>query len=119
MRAPRAAVLALVPLLGGCGTLYFGRAMAGGGEVSAADWAAFEREVIAPAFPRGYSTSEARGHWRGADGTAVAEPVVVATFVHEAGRDADAAVRAVVATYRERFHQESVLRERTVTCASF
>ncbi|MGN6520144.1 MAG: DUF3574 domain-containing protein [Dokdonella sp.] len=100
-------------------TLYFGRATPGGGEVDEANWQRFEAEVLAHAFPRGYTTFDARGHWLGHDGVAVSEASRVLVVVHDRSPSSDAALRAVVAAYRERFRQEAVLRERTVACVAF
>jgi hypothetical protein len=100
-------------------TLYFGRAIPGGGEVGEADWQAFERDVLADAFARGYTVLDAHGRWQAADGTQQVERSRVVVVVHDDSAASDAAVREVVARYRERFHQQSVLRERGAVCASF
>ena len=99
-------------------TLYFGRAIPGGGEVGDADWNAFERDVLAKAFPNGFTVLEAKGTWRGADGAMISEPSRVIAIVHADDAAADAAVRKVVKAYRTTFRQEAVLRERTTVCAS-
>lgn len=100
-------------------TLYFGRAIPGGGEVDEAAWQRFDREVLARAFPRGYTTLDARGHWRGDDGAPVSEASRVVIVVHDGGSASEAALHGVVDAYRERFHQESVLRERAAVCVAF
>lgn len=100
-------------------TLYFGRSIPGGGEVDEAAWQRFENETLLPAFPRGYTTLDAHGHWRGADGATIGEASRVVILVHGDDAASEAAVRAVVARYRSVFHQESVLRERSAVCATF
>jgi hypothetical protein len=100
-------------------TLYFGRSIPGGGNVSDEDWKRFEAEVIAPAFPQGYSVLDAHGRWRGNDGNTIGEDSTIITLVHPDDTTTAAAVRAIASNYRERFHQESVLRERSAVCASF
>ena len=100
-------------------SLYFGRAIPGGGSVGDADWKRFETDVLVHAFPQGFTTFDAQGSWRGADSAIVSEPSRVVVFVHADDATTDAAVRDVVARYRTTFHQESVLRERTTVCASF
>jgi hypothetical protein len=100
-------------------TLYFGRAIPGGGEVDTDAWRRFESEVLSPAFPRGYTVLDAAGHWRGADGAVVSESSRLVILVHGNDAASESAVRDLVARYRSMFHQESVLRERTVVCATF
>lgn len=138
--ARAAATLALAAMLGGCNvellrehplgcrsdeqrlvrdTLYFGAAIPGGGVVDAAAWQHFEREVLTPAFPQGFSVIDARGSWRGADGAASAEDSRIVVIVHPDDAPSAAAVREFSQRYREMFHQESVLRERSAVCAQF
>jgi len=100
-------------------TLYFGRSMPGGGEVDEAAWRGFEDDVLAAAFPHGYSVVEANGHWRGADGAPLAERSRIVLAVHDDDAASEQRVRVALASYRERFHQESVLRERGAVCATF
>ncbi len=100
-------------------TLYFGRAIPGGGEVDEAAWQRFDADVLARAFPRGYTTLDARGHWHGDDGVPVSEASRVVIVVHDRDATSEAALRTVVEAYRTRFRQESVLRERTAACVAF
>lgn len=98
--------------------LYFGRSTPGG-DVDDAAWRAFEDEVVAAAFPHGFTVLDASGRWRGADGALASEGSRVVLVVHADDAATEARVRGVVARYRERFRQESVLRERAAVCASF
>ena len=100
--------------------LLFGRDIPGGGRVSDADWANFAATVITPAFPDGFSVTDAKGQWRdSATGKIVREPseilVVVtpqsASLVPKIGKIADA--------YRKRFHQQSVGIVTRPVCAAF
>lgn len=100
-------------------TLYFGRSIPGGGRVGDGDWNRFEHDVLLPAFPQGYSVLDAHGRWRGDDGATIGEDSRIVVLVHADDAAAAAAVRAVAAAYRERFRQESVLRERAAVCAAF
>jgi hypothetical protein len=97
-------------------TLYFGRSMPDGGMVSDGDWKRFEDDAIAREFPNGFTVIDAHGSWRGADGATIAEPSRVVAIVHPDDAESDAAIRAIVRRYRDEFHQESVLRDRTATC---
>jgi hypothetical protein len=98
--------------------LYFGFALPQGGEVSAAEWNRFEDDVLSPAFPKGYTVIDARGHWRGAGGP-LAESSRVVVVVHAWGDAANQAIDGVIARYRSRFHQDSVLREHSNVCVRF
>jgi hypothetical protein len=137
----RAAVsLALAAMLGGCNiellrehplgcrsdeqrlvrdTLYFGASIPGGGSVDAAAWQRFEHDVLTPAFPRGFSVIDAHGNWRGADGASASESSRIVVIVHADDAQSAADVRKLAQRYREMFHQESVLRERSTVCAQF
>ena len=100
-------------------TLYFGGSIPGGGDVGVDDWRTFENDVLAPAFPQGYTVLDARGHWRGADGVTRGEASRVVILVHGDDAASAAKVRRIVASYHERFRQEAVLRERSAVCAAF
>ena len=100
-------------------TLYFGAGIPGGAEVDAAAWEEFQSDVITPAFPQGYTVLEAHGQWRGTDGVTRGEPSRVVVLVHEDAVRENGAVREIARRYRETFHQEAVLRERTAVCAAF
>ena len=100
-------------------TLYFGRSIAGGGEVDPQAWRRFEEDVLLRAFPRGYTVLDANGRWRGADGATLGETSRVVIIVHADDSASEAALRDVVVRYRATFRQESVLRERSAVCASF
>ena len=97
--------------------LYFGTQRLGG-VVSDAKWNAFLDDTIAPRFPAGFTTWDAAGGWRGADGHALREASHVVEVMHPAGTTADAAIAATIATYKARFEQEAVLRVRVPACVS-
>lgn len=99
-------------------TLYFGLSIPGGGSVGDADWKRFEKDVLVPSFPQGFTVLDAHGTWRGADGTSVSEPSRVVIVVHADDAATDAEVREVARRYREAFRQEVVLRERGPVCVS-
>ena len=107
----RSLAVALVVLLASCATrpacdtLYFGTATPIG-VVSAEQWKQFADEVLAREFPKGLTTWEADGRWRGGDGTAVVEHSHVVLVI---GAD-DAAIARVIDEYKKRFAQEAVLR---------
>ena len=92
--------------------LYFGRSIPGGGTVSAADWAGFLRDVVTPRFPAGLTTWRAEGQWRDASGAIVQEESFVLELIHSANARSDTGIDEIIAEYKRRFRQESVLRVR-------
>lgn len=98
--------------------LYFGTATPDG-VVSDAQWQAFLRDEVTPRFPEGLTTWTADGQWRGADGTVVREGSHVLQLLHERDARVDAAIAAIVDSYRSRFRQEAVLRVASPACTSF
>ena len=91
--------------------LYFGRNVGDTLVVTDSAWAAFVTDVVTPRFPAGLTTWSAMGQWRGVDGGMQREPTFVVELVHPVrARDTDSAIAAIIAEYKRRFHQESVLR---------
>lgn len=72
-----------------------------------------------PAFPQGFTVIDAAGQWRGASGQVVREPSKLVVLLHPRDAKADAAIAALIDTYRQRFAQEAVLQERQAVCARF
>lgn len=99
--------------------LYFGRNRKGGAEVSEEEWQGFLGGVVTPRFPAGFTVWEARGQWRGADGTVEVEKSKVLAVFHPPDGASRAAVDTIVALYRADFQQEAVLRARTPACVGF
>ena len=83
-------------------TLYFGTARPNG-VVSEAEWRAFVDEVITPRFP-GFTEWPAEGHWK-----TEREATHVVEILHLDRRENNAKVGEIIAEYKRRFHQESVL----------
>lgn len=103
-------------------TLYFGLSMvAEDGSVSIIgedDWERFENEVLSSAFPSGYTVLKAHGAWRNASGVHRTEPARVVVVLHSDDPASEAAITETIRRYRERFRQESVLREHVGVCLS-
>ncbi len=136
MSVRRAAVLCALFLLNGCfalasrsrcpageqpatmDSLYFGAAFPQG-EVTPRDWERFVAEVVTPRFPKGLTSWPAAGQWRSAGGAVQKESSYVLNIVRPDPADDDAAIRDVIAVYKERFHQEAVLHVRSAACISF
>lgn len=100
-------------------TLYFGASMPDGGEVDQDAWRQFENDTLVPAFPHGYTMTAANGAWRGEGGDLVHEATRLVAVVHADTPEWATTLRRVVASYRDRFHQQSVLQEYSVVCARF
>ncbi len=81
-------------------TLYFGTGKPDGSVVTRAEWDAFVRDQITPAFP-GFTEWEAKGFWKGES-----ETTHVVAIVHGYGKDA--AIRTIIEEYKQRFAQEAV-----------
>lgn len=99
--------------------LYFGRNRKGGSEISEDEWHGFLGREVTPRFPNGFTVWDARGQWRGADGTIEEEQSKVLAVFHPADAASRSAVDSIVALYRSAFHQEAVLRARTAACVGF
>ncbi|WP_422086928.1 DUF3574 domain-containing protein [Variovorax sp.] len=100
-------------------TLYFGRAIPAGGQVSDAQWSDFLETAVTPAFPQGLSVIDAAGQWRGASGEVGREPSKLVVLLHPRSAKDDAAIAGILDTYRKRFGQEAVLQERQSVCVRF
>ncbi|KIQ34460.1 lipoprotein [Variovorax paradoxus] len=100
-------------------TLFFGRAIPAGGQVSDAQWAGFLDATVTPAFPQGLTVLDAVGQWRGASGGVVREPLKLVVLLHPRTAKDDAAIANIIDTYRKNFGQEAVLQERQSVCVRF
>ncbi len=134
MRAPPPALAVL--LLAGCATpppcppglgpatvaeAFFGRNQAGREVVSDADWARFLEDSVTPAFPDGLTVLDGAGQWRGRDGRIARERSKVLVVALPGGDAAAAQARLapVIAAYRARFGQESVMVATRAGCVGF
>ena len=100
--------------------LYFGRNVANTMVVGDSAWAAFLREVVSTRLPGGFTVWPAEGEWRGPGEAPSREPSFVLEVVHPPrSAGADSAIVAIIAEYKRRFGQESVLRVVTAGRASF
>ena len=77
------------------------------GEVSEDDWRRFCDEHVTTAFPDGYTSFEATGHWKGAADATARENSRVLLIV--APSEAKEKVMDIARRYREQFQQEAVL----------
>ncbi len=98
--------------------LYFGTTKPDG-TVSLKEWSDFLWEVVTPRFPKGFTAWQAYGQWKTDKGTIQRETSYVVSIVHPPGALAEEGIRALIADYKARFHQESVLRVSSAACVSF
>ena len=99
-------------------TLYFGTSMPQG-TVTSEEWQKFLAEVITPLFPEGLTAWAAAGQWKDPNGLLQKEDSYVLHLVHDDSDRADRSIHEIVARYKERFHQQAVLRVRSPACMSF
>ena len=76
-------------------------------EITEADWRRFCDEHVTTAFPDGYTSMEAIGHWKGSGSMTERENSRVLLIVAHA--DAKDKVMTIAKKYREMFEQEAVL----------
>jgi hypothetical protein len=100
--------------------LYFGRDIAGIGEVSDAQWARFLDEEVTPRFPAGLTVVDARGQYRdAATGRLARERSKRLVLLIDDMPASRPKLDAVATAYKQRFRQQSVLRVDTPVCAAF
>lgn len=100
--------------------LYFGRNVAQTLGVTDSAWSVFVADVVSARLPNGFTFWSAEGEWRGADGRATREPSFVLEVVHPTrSSTTEAAIVAIIAEYKRRFQQESVLRVLTIGRAAY
>jgi hypothetical protein len=100
--------------------LMFGRNTRGHPGVGDAAWARFLAREITPRFPDGLTVVDAAGQWRNpASGRVTREPSRLVIIVTSADARVDDGIAAVVAVYKQRFHQKSVGVIVSTVCAAF
>ena len=99
-------------------TLYFGLARPAG-TISEKQWKAFLREEVTLRFPEGFTVWEAQGQWRDGGGQITRERSKVLLLVHSDTTPVRDSIASLIASYKRRFQQESVLWETAMVCAAF
>lgn len=98
--------------------LYFG-SQSPQGEVTADQWSDFLDKQVTPFFPDGLSVFRAAGQWHSEAGTLVRENSFVLNLIHPDNAADDNTIRRIMAAYKTRFKQESVLRVKSQVCTEF
>jgi hypothetical protein len=100
--------------------LMFGRDVRGHPGVGNAAWARFLAREITPRFPDGLTVVDAAGQWRNpVTGRIAREPSRLVIVVTAGDVPADEKIAAIVAAYKQRFHQKSVGVVSSAVCAAF
>jgi hypothetical protein len=100
-------------------SLYFGTNKPGSGIVTESEWQAFLNEEVTPRFPDGLSIFRATGQWKPKTGPVVVEASYVLNVIHLNKPKQYAAFAELVAAYKTRFSQETVLQVSAPACAAF
>jgi len=100
--------------------LYFGRTIAGAGEVTDRDWDRFREAAITPNLPNGYTVLDAEGAWAApGTGRTIHERTKMLIVALPSGPAGMAAIERVRTEYRTQFHQQQVGMTIQPACASF
>ncbi|MEO6104235.1 MAG: DUF3574 domain-containing protein, partial [Pseudoxanthomonas sp.] len=86
------------------------------GMITEQEWTSFLEVVVTPRFPQGFSVLQAAGQWRSQEGAVVREASHVLQLAHTDDATSEQAITEIIATYKTRFHQESVLRLKATLC---
>ena len=127
-------LLALLPLAG-CGgprcqpgggeamqihNLYFGRSVAGRGEVSDKEWRDFREQVITPALPDGYTVLDGQGAWMNPRSHAtISEATKILVVALPDAPASLTAINRIRGAWQHRFHQYVVGMTVQTGCGSF
>lgn len=91
-------------------SLFFGRDIPGGGEVSDGDFQTFLNNIITPRFPNGLTVFDANGQYLYNTGKIIQEKSKYVTlFIEDTPRN-QASIYDISQVYNQQFNQESVLR---------
>jgi hypothetical protein len=99
--------------------LYFGRGLGGDAVVSEEAFQDFLANDVTPLFPDGLSVIDVAGQFRDSQGTIVREPTKLLILLVPDVAAVAPDVATIVAAYKERFDQESVLHAEQPVCIAF
>lgn len=101
-------------------TLYFGRDIPGRAPLTEAEWRQFQKQVITPALPDGYTVQDATGAWLDPQThTTLAETTKIVIVAAPDTAASQAAIARIRAAYKAEFHQQSVGLTSTSGCGTF
>ena len=90
--------------------LFFGLSKPGG-EISEVQWQAFVDDTITPRFPDGLTILDGAGQWKDSSGQISHERSKILLILHERDPGTLEKLDEIRAIYKQRFNQESVIRE--------
>lgn len=99
--------------------LYFGLSRSGGPDVTAEEFEGFLDTEVTPRFPDGLTVLDARGQYRGSDGTVAKEGTKVLVILYPWSKARSRALDTIRERYTAAFDQQSVLRVDATNCISF
>ncbi len=99
--------------------LYFGLSKPGGKIISEAEWQQFLNSAIAPIFREGLTVINANGQYLNQNGELIREKTKLVILIYPSDITKNSRIQEVVAKYKQRFQQESVLRTTTNVKLSF
>ncbi|WP_017315533.1 DUF3574 domain-containing protein [Mastigocladopsis repens] len=99
--------------------LYFGLSKPGGKMVSEVEWQLFLNRVITPRFQEGLTVMDAYGQYLNSSGKLTREKTKVVILIYENSSNRNQMIEEVIASYKQKFQQESVLRVNTNVRLSF
>jgi hypothetical protein len=99
--------------------LYFGLSKPGGKTVSEVEWQLFLNRVITPRFQSGLTVIDAYGQYLNSSGKLAREKTKLVILIYENSPIKSSQIAEVIASYKQTFQQESVLRVTTTIKASF
>jgi Protein of unknown function (DUF3574) len=101
-------------------TLYFGRSVPGGGEVSDIEFAAFTEQVLTTNLPNGHTAHDATGAWRNPQTQlTIRERTKVLTVALSDTPESAAAIQRIRTAYQRQFKQLLVGMTVHPACAAF
>lgn len=100
-------------------SLYFGLTWRQG-VISEAQWQDFVNGEVVPRLPEGFTVLVGEGAWRSSrTGQTIRQPSRVLQRLRKADAAQETAIAGVIAAYKTRFQQDSVLRVDTEACGAF
>jgi len=86
--------------------LYFGRSVAGRGEVTDTEWRAFRDQVVTPALPDGYTVLDGQGAWLSPVSRAtISEATKILVVALPDASESLTAINRIRSAWQHRFHQ--------------
>ncbi|HYF49486.1 MAG TPA: DUF3574 domain-containing protein [Planctomycetota bacterium] len=90
--------------------LYFGTSKPDGSVVTAEEWQEFLDKEITPVFKEGLTVIDGYGQYLNEKGVIAREKCKMLVVLYEPSAEKEAGLSKVIAAYKKRFQQESVLR---------